>query len=81
MSLRKSSVERPVRELKGFVKVLLQPGETKSVEVLLPGEAFAFWCMKANGWRIEEGEFAIEAGTSSRAIVCAGPVSINPSDF
>jgi len=29
----------------------------------------------------EEGEFAIEAGTSSRAIVCAGPVSINPSDF
>ena len=55
VSPRKSSVERPVRELKGFAKVKLQPGETKSAEVHLSGEAFAFWCMEKNGWVIEEG--------------------------
>ncbi|MGB8356608.1 MAG: fibronectin type III-like domain-contianing protein, partial [Chthoniobacteraceae bacterium] len=67
--------------LKGFVKAMLQPGETKSVEVLLSGDAFAFWSTKANGWVIEEGEFVIEAGTSSRTIVCVEQVSITPADF
>ncbi|MDD5351346.1 MAG: glycoside hydrolase family 3 C-terminal domain-containing protein, partial [Chthoniobacteraceae bacterium] len=64
------SVPRPVRELKGFMKVALQPGETRSVEVELSREAFAFWSPANGGWTVEPGEFVVEAGVSSRDIRC-----------
>ncbi|HEY5754002.1 MAG TPA: glycoside hydrolase family 3 C-terminal domain-containing protein [Chthoniobacterales bacterium] len=62
----KCSIERPVRELKGFVKVPLQSGESRRVEILLNPRAFAFWSVEKNGWTVEPGEFVIEAGVSSR---------------
>lgn len=64
------SVPRPVRELKGFAKVVLEPGETRRVEIELPREAFAFWHPAKNGWTVEPGEFVVEAGVSSRDIRC-----------
>jgi beta-glucosidase len=60
------SVERPVRELKGFVKVALEPGESRRVEIALDRRAFSYWSEEANAWTVEPGEFVIEAGTSSR---------------
>ena len=66
----KCSVERPVRELKGFVKARLEPGKTRRLELLLEKNAFAFWSLQAKGWTIEPGEFVIEAGVSSRDIRC-----------
>lgn len=64
----KASVPRPVKELKGFLKVLLQPGETRTVSVPLERGAFAFYDEHQNEWVAEPGEFKILAGSSSRDI-------------
>ena len=62
------SVPRPVRELKGFQRVTLQPGESKTVEIHLDPRAFAFYDVKSHGWKVEEGEFVVSLGSSSRDI-------------
>jgi beta-glucosidase len=72
----KCSVPRPVRELKGFEKVSLQPGEKKRVEIALHRDAFAFWHPEKNEWTVEPGDFVIEAGGSSRNLPCRATVSI-----
>lgn len=61
-----SSVPRPLRELKGFKRVSLKPGESKKVEFSLGDEAFAFWSPTSKQWTVEPGEFSIEMGASSR---------------
>jgi len=66
VSQKKSSVERPVKELKGFSKVNLMPGETKTVEIKLENRAFQFYHPEKRQWTAEPGEFEILAGTSSR---------------
>ena len=58
-------VFRPVRELRGFEKLSLMPGETKQVHFTLDDRSFAVW---SNGWKIPEGEYVIEVGSSSRDI-------------
>lgn len=63
---KQCSVPRPVRELKGFAKVALQPGETKRVSIPLPARAFAFYDVAQKSWVAEAGEFAIHVGASSR---------------
>ena len=63
-----SSVARPRRELKGFTKLTLEPGETATANITLDRRAFAFWDVAAAGWTVEPGEFAIAVGSSSRAI-------------
>lgn len=64
----KCAVERPVRELKGFARVELKPGESKTVEVALDKRAFEYWSESDHNWKLEPGEFVIEAGVSSRDI-------------
>lgn len=59
------SVPRPVRELKGFTKVFLAPGEQRTVELTLSREAFAFFHPDRKQWTVEPGEFVIEAGASA----------------
>jgi hypothetical protein len=71
------SVERPVRELKGFAKILLKPGETQSVEVILPRDSFSFWSPVKKDWTVEPGAFTIEAGASSRDIRCKDSIAID----
>ncbi|MCG3147447.1 MAG: hypothetical protein PCFJNLEI_00887 [Verrucomicrobiae bacterium] len=56
-----ASVPRPVKELKGFVKVWLKPGQSRRVKVRLDDRAFAFW---DGQWRVEPGEFRIHVGSS-----------------
>jgi len=63
-----ASLPRPVKELKGFEKVRLQPGETKQVTVELPPRAFMFYDPVARRWTAEPGEFRILAGASSADI-------------
>lgn len=60
------SVERPVRELKGFRKVFLKPGETKEMEFTLNKRDFSFWDVNAHAWKAEPGFFEIQMGNSSR---------------
>jgi beta-glucosidase len=61
-----SSVTRPVKELKGFQKVLLQPSETKTVMLEIKPDSLAFYDVKMK-YVVEPGEFEILVGSSSRA--------------
>lgn len=59
------SVPRPVKELKGFEKISLRPGESREVRVVLDREAFAFYDMDSHKFIVEPGEFVISVGNSS----------------
>ncbi|MCK4567393.1 MAG: glycoside hydrolase family 3 C-terminal domain-containing protein [Candidatus Thorarchaeota archaeon] len=63
-----SSVERPPRELVGFEKVNLRPGESKSVPILVKAEDLAFYDVTKHDWTIEPGNFNFLIGNSSRSI-------------
>lgn len=71
-----SSVFRPVRELKGFEKVELQPGESKEVTFTLGKRAFAYWNTLLHDWYVESGDFTIEIGQSSRRIEVSAVVQV-----
>ncbi len=64
----KSEIVRPEKELKGFSKVELQPGETKTVSFALDFRAFAYYHPKYQQWITEDGEFDILIGSSSADI-------------
>ena len=70
---------RPVRELKGFAKIALQPGEQKEVSFSLDKRAFAYYEILINDWHVESGEFKIEVGSSSRDIRLSEIVQVNSS--
>jgi beta-glucosidase len=59
-------VPRPEKELKGFKKVFLHPGETQTVSLPLPPAAFAYYDPDRQGWVAEQGDFKILVGGSSR---------------
>lgn len=63
-----SSLVRPPKELKGFAKVELQPGESKTVSFELDERAFAFYDPYQSRWVVEPGEFQILVGSSSQDI-------------
>jgi len=63
-----SSVERPEKELKGFKKVSLKPGETQTVTFDLTDSAFAFWSDVQKAWTVETGQFEIRVGSSSESL-------------
>ena len=62
------SVFRPVKELKGFKKVFLQPGEKQKVSIALDKSAFAYYDANRKAWVAEKGEYKILVGASSRDI-------------
>ncbi len=63
-----SAVRRPVRELRAFEKVALEPGEIQTVRFALDKRAFAYWEPRCHDFFVESGEFVIEIGESSRDI-------------
>ncbi len=72
----KASVERPVRELKGVRKVLLQPGESKNVVFQIDRSALSFFDPKTNKWVAEPGTFEIQVGSSSRDVRQKGSLTL-----
>ena len=68
---------RPLHELKGFEKVDLLPGETKTVCFTLNKRAFAYWNVELNDWHVESGEFALLIGKSSREIMLQRTVMVH----
>jgi beta-glucosidase len=72
-----STVNRPVRELAGFSKVALVPGESQTVTITLAERAFAFWSTQWSRWAVEAGEFEIAVGTSSRDLVATETVTLD----
>lgn len=63
-----ASVKRPVKELKGFNRVSLAPGQTKRVYVTLDRRSFAYWDVKSHGWRVDPGKFVVYVGDSSENV-------------
>lgn len=64
-----SSLPRPYKELKGFKKVYLQPGETKEVTITIGNDALSFYDDKAASWTTEPGQFEALVGNASDNIV------------
>ncbi len=75
----RSAVPRPRRDLRGFRRVTLRPGETQTVEFPLAGPALAYWDPDAHRWVVENGPVVVELGASSadirlkQEITVAGP--------
>lgn len=67
---------RPVRELKGFAKVELAPGQTKEVTFELDDRAFSWYSEKIHDFYAESGEYVIELGKNSRDIVLSSSVEL-----
>jgi beta-glucosidase len=64
----KPKIDRPAHELKGFQRVVLQPGETKWVHLRLDRSAFSYWDPATKAWTTDPGEYEIQIGSSSRDI-------------
>ncbi len=60
---------RPLKELKGFAKVFLEPGQSKTVEIELGPEAFSYFHPKQNAWLADPGTFEVLIGSSSRDVL------------
>ncbi|GAB4425045.1 MAG: glycoside hydrolase family 3 C-terminal domain-containing protein [Anaerolineae bacterium] len=73
---REAGLVRPPKELKGFARVELQPGETQTVSIKLDFRAFAFYHPGHGQWITESGEFEILAGASAADIRCRRVVSL-----
>lgn len=65
---QEASISRPIKELKGFAKVALEPGETKTIAITLDFRAFAFYHPGYRAWITEDGDFDILFGASSQDI-------------
>lgn len=70
------SVPRPVRELKGFEKVFLNPGESRKVEIILDEEAFRFYDLDSHKFIVEPGDFEIYVGNSSANLPLKGRIRL-----
>ncbi|MBR2869299.1 MAG: glycoside hydrolase family 3 C-terminal domain-containing protein [Clostridia bacterium] len=73
---KESTIYRPVKELKGFKKVWLEPGESKEISVQLGKRAFAFYNVNINDWCVESGDFDILIGASSADIRLSAAVNV-----
>ena len=67
-SLGASSVQRPPRELKAFASVALEPGETRTVELVVRREDLGYWDVRVDRWVVEGGDYTVEVAASSRDI-------------
>ncbi|HEX6287708.1 MAG TPA: glycoside hydrolase family 3 C-terminal domain-containing protein [Herpetosiphonaceae bacterium] len=71
-----STLTRPQKELKGFAKVALAPGETQTVTLTLDRTALAFWDDLRQAWVAEAGEFRVLVGGSSQDIRASAPLHL-----
>ncbi len=75
----KPPVMRPDKELKAFAKVLVKPGETKTVTLTLGPRAFAYYAPDARAWRVASGRYEVLVGASSRDIRLTSSVDVTTS--
>ena len=73
---KQGSVIRPVRELRAFDKISLEPGETKTVTFTLNSRAFAYWEMEMHDWFVESGIYEIQIGKSASEIVLSKEIQV-----
>lgn len=73
---KESSAPRPLKELKGFEKVNLKPGESRRINIILDFDAFSFFDLDSHRFVIEPGEFEIYVGNSSENLPLAGTITL-----
>lgn len=73
---RHTKAPRPPKELKGFAKVFLNPGETERVSITLDQRAFSYYDVTGHQWTIAPGDFDIYVGPSSGQIELAGKTTL-----
>ena len=74
---KNSELFRPAKELKGFARVALAPGEKQRITIMLDDKAFRFWNVKANRWEIEGGEYELLVGASVEDIRLCEKISVH----
>ena len=74
---KNSELFRPAKELKGFARVTLAPGEKQRITIMLDDKAFRFWNVKANRWEIEGGEYELLVGASVEEIRLCEKISVH----
>lgn len=76
VGMPESRTIRPVKELRGFEKIELEPGEEKTVTFTLAKRAFAYYRTDISDWYVESGDYTIMAAKSSRDIACTATVNV-----
>mgnify|MGYP000741441801 FL=1 len=76
ISKKDGQIFRPARELKGFARVTLAPGEKQRITIALDDKAFRFWNVKADRWEIEGGEYELLVGASVEDIRLCEKISV-----
>lgn len=74
---KNSELFRPAKELKGFARVTLAPGEKQRITIMMDDKAFRFWNVKANRWEIEGGEYELLVGASVEDIRLCEKISVH----
>jgi beta-glucosidase len=72
----KARVPRPPKELKGFAKISLQPGESRRVVLPLDVRSFAYYDVASKRWRAEAGNYQVLIGESTEQIALKGTVTL-----
>lgn len=84
VSKKNGQIFRPAKELKGFARVTLAPGEKQRIAIMLDDKAFRFWNVKSNRWEIEGGEYELLVGASvedirlKESIMVHGTATVHP---
>jgi beta-glucosidase len=76
-SLPGGAVQRPVRELKAFASVALEPGETEVVTLTIRRKDLAYWDIRLDAWVVEGGEYVVDVAASSRDVRSSAAVRID----
>jgi beta-glucosidase len=71
-----SRIDRPAHELKGFQRVELKPGESKTVTFRLDRASLSYWSPVTKAWQVDPGTFEVQVGASSRDIRLRGPLEL-----
>jgi beta-glucosidase len=69
-------VRRPLRELRGFAKVLLAPGETRTVEIELGRRAFAYWDIAVGNWVVAQGDYRVEVCADAATVLQSSTITL-----
>jgi beta-glucosidase len=72
-----SAIPQPPKQLKGFEKVALRPGQTRRVHLTMDARSFSYWDINSHDWKILPGTYHIMIGSSSRAIQLQASLQVN----
>lgn len=73
-----TAIPQPPKQLKGFEKVALRPGQSRRVHLMMDARSFSYWDINTHDWKIMPGTYRIMVGSSSRDIQLRDSLQVNP---